>query len=143
MDNAYLKKTWQKARDALAKRDFRAALALLQKIKKSIPVDADVQFALAEAQAGVGRLPDAIRECRAGVERVPSAPEGWIHLGRLCLATADGHQALEAAPNDIGPVAPKATNFGTISNTVRFHQIASGSLCGPSIHRAQENRVAG
>lgn len=96
MDNAYLKKTWQKARDALAKQDFRAALALLQKIKKSIPVDADVQFALAEAHAGMGRLPDAIRECRAGVERVPSAPEGWIHLGRLCLATADGYQALEA-----------------------------------------------
>ena len=95
MDKAHLKKTWEKALKALGKQDFRTALSLLQKIQKAIPVDADVQFALAEAYAGLGRLPAAVRECKTGVQKNPGLIEGRIHLGRLCLANNDGQQALD------------------------------------------------
>ncbi|MBT4988594.1 MAG: tetratricopeptide repeat protein [Proteobacteria bacterium] len=66
------------------------------KDSKKIPLESGVQFALSEALAGAGKLSAAVRECRAGVEIAPHSLEGWLHLGRLCLAIEDGPGALEA-----------------------------------------------
>ena len=96
MDQVYLKKNWQKATNALEKSDYKSAISLLSKIQKKIPLESGVQFALSEALAGAGKLSAAVRECRAGVEIAPHSLEGWLHLGRLCLAIEDGPGALEA-----------------------------------------------
>ena len=63
---------------------------------KKNPPESGVQFALSEAFAGAGKLSAAVRECRVGVEIAPHSLEGWLHLGRLCLAIEDGSGALEA-----------------------------------------------
>ena len=96
MDQVYLKKNWQKATNALEKSDYKSAISLLSKIQKKIPLESGVQSALSEALAGAGKLSAAVRECRAGVEIAPHSLEGWLHLGRLCLAIEDGPGALEA-----------------------------------------------
>ena len=96
MDQVYLKKNWQKATSALEKADYKSAISLLSKIQKKIPPESGVQFALSEAFAGAGKLSAAVRECRVGVEIAPHSLEGWLHLGRLCLAIEDGPGALEA-----------------------------------------------
>ena len=96
MDQVYFKKNWQKATSALEKSDYKSAISLLSKIQKKNPPDSGVQFALSEAFAGAGKLSAAVRECRVGVEIAPHSLEGWLHLGRLCLAIEDGSGALEA-----------------------------------------------
>ena len=96
MDQVYFKKNWQKATSALEKSDYKSAISLLSKIQKKIPPESGVQFALSEAFAGAGKLSAAVRECRVGVEIAPHSLEGWLHLGRLCLAIEDGSGALEA-----------------------------------------------
>ena len=53
-----------------------------------------------------------------------------------------GHQRFKATAYDVRPAPPKTTDFCTICNTVRFHQVAGASLGRPSINRAGKNGVA-
>jgi len=96
MDNAHLKKTWQKGIKALEQRDFARAVASLKKVAKALPDDSDVHFALADAYLGQGRVDQAIRECQAGVDCAPEAIVGRIRMGRLLLMAEKGDRALEA-----------------------------------------------
>ena len=96
MDNAHLKKTWQKGIKALEQRDFARAVASLKKVAKALPGDSDVHFALADAYLGQGRVDQAIRECQAGVDCAPEAIVGRIRMGRLLLMAGKGGRALEA-----------------------------------------------
>jgi len=95
MDNAHLKKTWQKGVKALEQRDFARAIASLKKVEKAAPEDPDVHFALADALFGQGKIDQAIRQCRTGIEAAPHAIVGWIRMGRLLLMAGKGEQALE------------------------------------------------
>ena len=95
MDNAHLKKTWQKGIKALEQRDFPRAIASLKKVEKAAPEDPDVHFALADALLGQGKIEQAIRQCRIGVDTAPQAIVGWIRMGRLLLMAGKGEQALE------------------------------------------------
>jgi len=95
MDNAHLKKTWQKGIKALEQRDFARAIASLKKVEKAVPEDPDVHFALADALFGQGKIDQSIRQCRTGIEAAPQAIVGWIRMGRLLLMTGKGEQALE------------------------------------------------
>jgi len=96
MDNAHLKKTWQKGLKALEERDFARAVTSLKKVAKALPDDPDVHFALADALLGQGRVDQAIRECQAGVDCAPAAIVGRIRMGRLLLMAGKGDRALEA-----------------------------------------------
>ena len=96
MDNAHLKKTWEKGIKALEQRDFARAIASLKKVEKAAPQDPDVHFAMADAFLGQGKADQAIRQCRQGVDAAPNAIAGWIRLGRLFLMTGKGEQALKA-----------------------------------------------
>ena len=96
MDNAHLKKTWQKGIKALEQRDFARAVTSLKKVAKALPDDPDVHFALADALLGQGRVDQAIRECQAGVDCAPAAIVGRIRMGRLLLMAGKGDRALEA-----------------------------------------------
>ena len=95
MDNAHLKKTWEKGIKALEQRDFARAVASLKKVEKAAPDDPDVHFAMADAFLGQGKADQAIRQCRQGVDAAPNAIAGWIRLGRLLLMTGKGGQALK------------------------------------------------
>ncbi|HCK76662.1 MAG TPA: hypothetical protein DHW07_05910 [Gammaproteobacteria bacterium] len=95
MDNAHLKKTWQKGIKALEQQDFARAIASLKKVEKVMPEDPDVHFALADALFGQGKIDLAIRHCRIGIDTAPEAIVGWIRMGRLLLMTGKGRQALE------------------------------------------------
>ena len=95
MDNAHLKKTWEKGIKALEQRDFARAIASLKKVEKAAPQDPDVHFAMADAFLGQGKADLAIRQCRQGVDVAPNAIAGWIRLGRLLLMTGKGEQALK------------------------------------------------
>ncbi|MBE30241.1 MAG: hypothetical protein CL401_03220 [Acidiferrobacteraceae bacterium] len=96
MDNAHLKKTWEKGIKALEQRDFVRALASLKKVEKAAPQDPDVHFAMADAFLGQGKADLAIRQCQQGVDAEPNAIAGWIRLGRLFLMTGKGERALKA-----------------------------------------------
>ena len=96
MDNAHLKKTWEKGIKALEQRDFARAIASLKKVEKAVPDDPDVHFAMADAFLGQGKADQAIRQARRGVDAAPNAIVGWIRLGRLLLMTGKGEQALKA-----------------------------------------------
>ena len=96
MDNAHLKKTWEKGIKALEQRDFARAIASLKKVEKAVPDDPDVHFAMADALLGQGKADQAIRQGRRGVDAAPNAIVGWIRLGRLLLMTGKGEQALKA-----------------------------------------------
>ena len=76
MDNAHLKKTWQKGVKALEQRDFARAITNLKKVEKAAPEDPDVHFALADALLGQGKVDQAIRQCRMGVDAAPEALPG-------------------------------------------------------------------
>ena len=95
MDNAHLKKTWQKGVKALEQRDFARAITNLKKVEKAAPEDPDVHFALADALLGQGKVDQAIRQCRMGVDAAPEALLGWIRMGRLLLMAGNGDRALE------------------------------------------------
>ncbi|MAF08336.1 MAG: hypothetical protein CL389_10855 [Acidiferrobacteraceae bacterium] len=95
MDNAHLKKTWQKGIKALEQRDFARAVASLKKVAKVVPEDPEVHFALADALLGQGRVDQAIRQCQAGVDCAPEAIVGRIRMGRLLLMAGKGDRALE------------------------------------------------
>ena len=95
MDNAHLKKTWEKGIKALKQRDFARATAILKKVEKAVSEDPDVHFALADAFLGQGKADQAIRQCRRGVDAAPNAIVGWIRLGRVLLMTGKGEQALK------------------------------------------------
>ena len=95
MDNAHLKKTWQKGVKALEQRDFARAIINLKKVEKAAPEDPDVHFALADALLGQGKVDPAIRQCRMGVDAAPEALLGWIRMGRLLLMAGSGDRALE------------------------------------------------
>ena len=95
MDNAHLKKTWQKGIKALEQRDFARAIPHLKKVEKAAPEDPDVHFALADALLGQGKVDQAIRQCRIGVDAAPKALLGWIRMGRLLLMAGNGDRALE------------------------------------------------
>ncbi len=90
MDNAHLKKTWEKAIKALEQRDFARAIASLKKVEKAVPDDPDVHLALADALLGQGKADQAIRQAQRGVDAAPNAIVGWIRLGRLFLMTGKG-----------------------------------------------------
>ena len=96
MDNAHLKKTWEKGIKALEQRDFARAIVSLKKVEKAAPQGPDVHFAMADAFLGQGKVDQAIRQCRQGVDVAPNAIAGWIRLGRLFLMTGKGEQALKA-----------------------------------------------
>jgi len=95
MDNAHLKKTWEKGIKALEQRDFARAIASLKKVERAVPDDPDVHFALADALLGQGKADQAIRQAQRGVDAAPNAIVGWIRLGRLLLMTGRGEQALK------------------------------------------------
>ena len=78
MDNAHLKKTWEKGIKALEQRDFVRALASLKKVEKAAPQDPDVHFAMADAFLGQGKADLAIRQCQQGVDAEPNAIVGRI-----------------------------------------------------------------
>ena len=96
MDSAHLRKTWKKAVDALAKQKHDEALVHLRKIQKTIPTDADVQFALADALAGSGKIAAAVAECKKGLEQSRDSIDGWIRLGRLHLIGESAKEACDA-----------------------------------------------
>ena len=111
MDNAHLKKTWQKGIKALEQRDFTRAIASLKKVEKAVPDDPDVHFALADALFGQGKMDQALRQCRIGVDMAPQAIVGWIRMGRLLLMTGKGEQALETftRAQEVSPEHPHVT----------------------------------
>lgn len=93
MDNAHLRKTWKRAVDALGKQKHDEALVHLRKIQRAIPIDADVQFALADALAGLGKIAAAVIECKKGLEQSRDSIDGWIRLGRLYLLSEKPEEA--------------------------------------------------
>tara|TARA_A100001388_G_scaffold236469_2_gene190428 strand:- start:146 stop:2014 length:1869 start_codon:yes stop_codon:yes gene_type:complete len=108
MDNAHLKKTWEKGIKALEQRDFARAVASLKKVEKAVPDDPDVHFALADGFLGQGKADQAIRQAQRGVDAAPNAIVGWIRLGRLLLMTGRGEQALKTfnKAQEVGPDHP-------------------------------------
>ena len=108
MDNAHLKKTWEKGIKALEQRDFARAIVSLKKVEKAARQGPDVHFAMADAFLGQGKVDQAIRQCRQGVDVAPNAIAGWIRLGRLFLMTGKGEQALKAfsQADDVSPDHP-------------------------------------
>ena len=75
MDNAHLKKTWEKGIKALEQSDFARAIASLKKVEKAVPDDPDVHFAMADAFLGQGKADQAIRQARRGADAAPNAIE--------------------------------------------------------------------
>ena len=84
MDNAHLKKTWQKGIKALEQRDFTRAIASLKKVEKAVPDDPDVHFALADALFGQGKMDQALRQCRIGVDMAPKLSWGGFEWADSC-----------------------------------------------------------
>ena len=111
MDNAHLKKTWEKGIKALEQRDFARAIASLKKVERAVPDDPDVHFALADALLGQGKADQAIRQAQRGVDAAPNAIVGWIRLGRLLLMTGRGEQALKTfnKAQEVSPDHPHVT----------------------------------
>ena len=126
MDNAHLKKTWEKGIKALEQSDFARAIASLKKVEKAMPDDPDVHFAMADALLGQGKADQAIRQCRRGVDVAPNAIVGWIRLGRLLLMTGKGEQALETF-NKAQKVSPEHAH---VAAGIAESKAMAGDLAG-------------
>ncbi|HYA97166.1 MAG TPA: tetratricopeptide repeat protein, partial [Methylomirabilota bacterium] len=97
------------AREAIARKDFEAALAPLQRVIAEQPDFAYAHFQLGYAFTGLKRWDDAKREYSRAAELDPRMAEAYLNLGMLLLgrergaAVAPLRKAVELLPSQSRP----------------------------------------
>jgi tetratricopeptide (TPR) repeat protein len=83
------------AQDALDRKDFAAAIPLLEKIASAKPADALPHFELGFAYSGLTKNPEAIAEYRRAVSLDPNLAPAHLNLG-IALLDSDAAAAAES-----------------------------------------------
>jgi predicted Zn-dependent protease len=87
-DSRDARKTFLKARGAVAEGHYREALELYRKVIEELPADAVVRYEYAQLLRDLNVTDEAIKQAREAVRLDPSLPEGHRLLGSLELAGA-------------------------------------------------------
>ncbi len=98
------------AQDALDRKDYTAAVALLEKVVAARPTEALPHFDLGVADSQLKRNPEAIAEFRQAISLDPNFPPAHLNLGLLLLdsdpaaAAASFERAAQLMPGQVRPV---------------------------------------
>ena len=98
------------AQDALNRKDYAAAVPLLEKVVAAKPSDALPHFDLGVAYSELQKNPQAIAEFRQAISLDPKFPPAHLNLGLLLLdsdpaaAAASFQRAAELLPGQVRPV---------------------------------------
>ncbi len=98
------------AQDALDRKDYAAAVPLLEKVVAARPTDALPHFDLGVAYSQLKRDPEAIAEFRQAISLDPNFPPAHLNLGLLLLdsdpaaAAASFERAAHLMPGQVRPV---------------------------------------
>lgn len=98
------------AQEALNRKDYAAAVPLLEKIVAAKPGDALPHFGLGVAYSELQKNPEAIAEFRKAISLDPKFPPAHLNLGLLLLdsdpaaAAASFQRAAELLPGQVRPV---------------------------------------
>lgn len=84
------------ARALLDQGKHAEAREFLQGALPQVPASAGIYLLLAEAEAGLGAIPDAVTTVQRGVEALPKIPALWVRLGELQIAREVWNDAASA-----------------------------------------------